>query len=192
MSAAVLAARESSSVYLTSSPPASSVDAVPPAERPTFAAVGPEGPSEAVNGIARQPPLVHAVGAAVLTGWLSAPPCSPAASPRSLPGPYPGLRHPGGQLLGRLRVAGGVVADRRRGDCHRRPGGCPRGGLLAGRVWAVRLRLALFAFPTVALAVLVFFAGVGVLALVVWTLVEVGRAVHGSLSPPPPRRRPAA
>jgi hypothetical protein len=62
-----------------------------------------------------------------------------------------------------------------------------------GRVWAVRLRLALFVFPTVALAVMVFFAGVGVLALAVWTLVEVGRAAHGSSSPVgPPRQRPAA
>lgn len=75
VSAAVLAARESSPVHRTSSPPASSVNAVPPAERPTFADLAPEGPSEAVNGIARQPPLVHAVGAAVLTvasvlpGW---------------------------------------------------------------------------------------------------------------------------
>ena len=75
VSAPVLGARESSPVYRTGTPPASSADAVPPGRRPTFTQLGPEGPTEVVNDTARQPPLVHAVGAVVLTaasvlpGW---------------------------------------------------------------------------------------------------------------------------
>lgn len=149
MSAAVLAARESSSVYLTSSPPASSVDAVSPAEQPTFAAVGPEGPSEAVNGIARQPPLVHAVGAAVLAGvalgaalLTSGQALVLTRAFATLVGSFWGGF---GWLEASLPTAAVVIAT------------VVLVGALGvafwrGRVWAVRLRLALFVFPTVALA----------------------------------------
>ena len=75
MSAPVLAARESSPVYRAGAPPAASDDAVPSRQRSPFAELGPEGPTDAVNGTAQQPPLIHAVGAVVLTaasvlpGW---------------------------------------------------------------------------------------------------------------------------
>ena len=75
VSAPVLAARESAPAYLTRSPPVATGDAVPPAERPRFDDLGADGPTGSVNGVARQPPLVHAIGAAVLSaasvlpGW---------------------------------------------------------------------------------------------------------------------------
>jgi small subunit ribosomal protein S36 len=75
VSAPVLAARKSAPAYLTRSPPVATDDALPTAERPRFDDLGPEGGTDSVNGVARQPPLVHAIGAAVLTaasvlpGW---------------------------------------------------------------------------------------------------------------------------
>ena len=67
VSAPVIAARDTSPAYVSFTGPVGAGEAVPSAARPSFADLGPEVPTDAVNQMPQHPPLYYGLGAAVLT-----------------------------------------------------------------------------------------------------------------------------
>ncbi|MGI8758230.1 MAG: ArnT family glycosyltransferase [Acidimicrobiales bacterium] len=66
VSAPVIAARDTSPAYVSFTDPVGAAEAVPSAQRPAFADLGPEVPTAAANQMPQHPPLYYGLGAAVL------------------------------------------------------------------------------------------------------------------------------